>query len=520
MPRTPFLRRPLEVALLNLNGLGLGFLYAGRWIRFVLYALLDSLILMVAFCTKAHRLPWLWATLFLLWPLWQAFDGWLATGWHNRRYPQVVIPWRWPAILAGVLALGLVSVGTIGYGLAGEWVYRQGMAAFQHSAWAQAERRLEAFTTYFTVTLNPHLRQAEQKIAECRILQQAERLSEQGNYGAAIASYQEHQARFGASEAASYVNERVAENYRLWALELLHEDQYEQALEKYRLIQEKYPATESGARVEQDLAQAYVRWGDYLLQQEAYEEAIEKYRRVMADYPDTDAASQAPLALARAYLAWGRALDADGDFLAALDRFQQAQTETQDASIVEAARQQYESALYHLSRDPGRQGWSVMDSALYHACQGQPADSPAIGYQVNETGHVRLCHDEDTPAYALPFDLQAEYPAHFLYVVRITSGSSRGRDCGWYRDNRTGERLRLYLDRPWWRVELISTLSGVVVTSKKFEGRTSYSYCPSTYTYSSAQVTAGEIHDEGEPPDEAAVSRWLRETVARLATTP
>lgn len=511
MMKTPMLRRPLEVALLNLSGVGLGFLYAGRWIRFILYLLLDGAILATAFLTKAHRLPWLWAIVFLFWPLWQAFDGWLATVRRNRRYPEATIPWRWPALVVGGLALGAGLLFAVGYGLLGQWEYRKGMAAFARADFTTASRSFENFTTYYTLTLNPNLRRAEEKIEECKLLKQAARLSEQGNYNAAIASYQEYSERFGSAEVESYVRNQIAENYRLWALELIAADEYEQAVAKYLLIQDEYADTASGKQVEQNLAEAYGRWGAYLLEQQAYEDAIEKYRYLASEYPATEQANQAPLDIARVYIAWGSALDSDGDFLGALEKLQQAQVGVNEAQVLEEAKRQYESALHHLSRDPGAQGWSVMNSTLSRVCKGQPADSPAIGYQVDEPPRARLCHGEDTPTYALPFDLQAEYPAHFLYAIRISAGSARGRDCGWYTSNLTGTRLHLYLDRPWWKVEIISTLTGVTLTSKRFEGKTSYSSCPSTYSYSSSQLSGNEIHDEGIPPDEDVVSQWLRQ---------
>ncbi len=511
----PILRRPLEVALLNLNGAGLGFLYAGRWIRFILYLLLGGVILTTAFFTKAHRLPWFWAIVFLFWPLWQAFDGWLAAIWRNRRYPGAVIPWRWPALVVGVLTLGATLMLAVGCGLLGQWEYRKGMAAFARADFAAAGNHFENFTTYYTLTLNPNLRKAEEKINECTRLQQAARLSKHGNYSAAIASYREYRERYGATEADSYVREQIAENYRLWALELLTAGDYEQSIEKYLLIQQEYADTESGRQVEQNLAEAYERWGQSLLEQEAYEDAIDKYRHLAAHYPATEQATRAPVSIARVYIAWGRALDSDGDFLGALAKLQQAQIGVDDARVLEEAKRQYESVLYHLSRDPGTQGWSVMHSTLSLVCKGEPAASPAIGYQVNESPRTRLCRTEDTPAYALPFDLQAEYPAHFLYAIRISEGSSRGRDCGWYINRFTGARVRLYLNRPWWKVEIISTLTGVTLTSKRFDGKTSYSYCPSTYSYSSGQLSGNEVHDEGIPPEEDSVSRWLRQVIEK-----
>ncbi len=513
MTKTPILRRPLEVAFLNLNGWGLGFAYAGRWIRFGLYLVLNGLILATAFVTKAHRLPWLWGGVFLSWPLWQAFDGWLATVLRNRRYPEAVIPWRWPALVAAVAALGIALIGATSFGLLGQWEYQRGMTAFERTDFTTACRRFENFTTYYTITLNPNLKKAETKLEECALLAQAARLSEHGNYEAAIGAYQEYQERFGTTEIDSYIQEQIAANYRLRALELLATDAYERAIEKYRVIQERYAGTESGARLEQDLAEAYARWANFLLEQGEYEAAIEKYRRFASQYPAATWSRQVPLEIAKVYIAWGNALATDGDFLGALEKFQQAQVGVEDDQLVQEARRQYESALYQLSRDPGSQGWIVMNATLIRVCKGQPAASAAIGYQVNEAPRARLCHGKDTPTYALPFDLQAEYPAHFLYVIKITVGSTKGKDCGWYVSDRTGSRLRLYLDRPWWKVEVISTLTGLVAHSKRFEGRTSYSYCPSTYTYQSSQVSGNEIHDEGLPPDEEAIGNWLRQVM-------
>ena len=73
------LRNPLEVALLNLSGLGLGYAFTKHWVRFAIHLAVTIGLVIVAFTSKAHANPALWIILFLLWLGWMVFDGWNIT---------------------------------------------------------------------------------------------------------------------------------------------------------------------------------------------------------------------------------------------------------------------------------------------------------------------------------------------------------------------------------------------------------------------------------------------------------
>jgi len=53
-------RWPLAVALLNLTGLGLGYLYMKRWLRWLVHLLLTAGLIATVFLTNGASRPYLW----------------------------------------------------------------------------------------------------------------------------------------------------------------------------------------------------------------------------------------------------------------------------------------------------------------------------------------------------------------------------------------------------------------------------------------------------------------------------
>lgn len=70
--------QPARSALLNLTGLGLGYVYLGRRRRQVLHLLITVALVVIAFVTGAAALPWLWVVVAVCWLGWMAVDGWRA----------------------------------------------------------------------------------------------------------------------------------------------------------------------------------------------------------------------------------------------------------------------------------------------------------------------------------------------------------------------------------------------------------------------------------------------------------
>jgi hypothetical protein len=62
--------------------------------------------------------------------------------------------------------------------------------------------------------------------------------------------------------------------------------------------------------------------------------------------------------------------------------------------------------------------------------------------------------------------------------------------------------------RYWWKVEIVSTLSGKIINSKKFTGSSPNS-CPYMYTFTVGFFTS-YLH--GEPPAQSELISWLEKS--------
>ena len=95
----------ISIGLLNLSGLGLGYLFLRRWLRWGLHFLVTAGLLVAFYAiTTGQYVPLAyWFALFAVWLLWMVFDGWRLV--HNQtsgnRYPvakhrtfQIAVSWE------------------------------------------------------------------------------------------------------------------------------------------------------------------------------------------------------------------------------------------------------------------------------------------------------------------------------------------------------------------------------------------------------------------------------------------
>src|SRR6266542_71634 len=99
------LRRPAIAALLNLSGLGAGYLYLHRWVRWVVHAAVMAALLVGAYTSEGHENPALWAGAIVGWVLVGVADVALAARRARRRSPPEARTVGTPSV--GV-ALGVV----------------------------------------------------------------------------------------------------------------------------------------------------------------------------------------------------------------------------------------------------------------------------------------------------------------------------------------------------------------------------------------------------------------------------
>jgi len=352
---------PLLIALLNLTGLGIGYLFLKRPLRWLLHAAVTAGLLAAAWYTNAARYPLPWLIGLGAWLAWMVVDGWLAARrqeWSARR------PWL-PAA-AAVALIGLVAAGL--------WFYQDlcarefllGMIDYQQGSCGAAFDRLGLVGSACELTFSSNVPVAEDKCAECVFLRGAVDARQAGRFDEAISGYQAYLAAYPGGDLAAHATDNAAaaygewaatlrtsadfqaavdtyeagrsaypaapasqrapdlaaETYGEWAAQLLGEGQFDQAVAKYETILADYPGTPAGAQAAAQAAETYAGWAGQLLGEGQFDQAVARYETILADYPDTPAAAQAAAQAAGAYAGWAGQLHQQGDYEAAIARYE------------------------------------------------------------------------------------------------------------------------------------------------------------------------------------------------------
>jgi TolA-binding protein len=149
--------------LLNVTGLGIGYAYLGRWIRFVAALLIVSGLVLLAFANDASSSPWLWRLLTIGWVAVLALDAWLIA----RRHPEPTGAPQWLPIGASVVTIAAIIAGYVFYGALGRDTFEEGLT---EQARANCQRSIDKFdevTGIYELTLSENVRDAPQERQLC-----------------------------------------------------------------------------------------------------------------------------------------------------------------------------------------------------------------------------------------------------------------------------------------------------------------------------------------------------------------
>ena len=341
---------PFLIALLNLTGLGLGYLYMKRWVHWGIHIVCTAGLLILAFWTHASHYPIVWWIAFGLWLLWMAFDGWRQArkfGWAVNR------PWL-PIVMALLLA---------GLEIAGLWLYREfslrefvaGMSAFQEAECGEAMGHFYRVSTTYELTLSPEVKAAEARFTECSSLFFAKDARSAGDLEMAVAGYENYLSTYPDGALFVHARDAAAETYEEWAAVLQDAGDYGAVVETYSAILAKYPDAPAADRAGESAAGAYVAWADQLRGEGDYGVAIEKYRNVLAQYRDTSFGAQAAALAAETYAQWATQLREDGDYEAAVEAYRALLLSYPETSLgaraADLAAETYGAWAYQLRQD-------------------------------------------------------------------------------------------------------------------------------------------------------------------------
>lgn len=186
-------RRGLAAALLNLSGLGLGYLYLRLWVRAVWYWIFTALLVVLANALNAADSPGAWLIVYGLWLVLAAYRGWL----HGSHGETATIRASALAPLAGLLAIALTATGLVLYRSLPQAELDE--AEEVHAA-GRCEEAIEhyerAADTRYEFTLSPALAEARSGQEACQLLLNAEDSAGGGDFTSAVDHYQEYLRRY------------------------------------------------------------------------------------------------------------------------------------------------------------------------------------------------------------------------------------------------------------------------------------------------------------------------------------
>ncbi|MFO8036367.1 MAG: outer membrane protein assembly factor BamD [Anaerolineales bacterium] len=303
---------PISIGLLNLSGLGLGYLYMKRWIRWGVHFLITLGLIGLASLTNASTLSSLWIPVFILWLLWMAFDGWRQG--RNFTPEEGLVPGKffnerkWVMIAVPIILLCFVGTGFAAYSVMGQKTFQRGMEAYQDADCQTAARRFRRVSTIYELTFAPYIAKADERLAECKKLLSADVTREEGEYEEAIESYQGYLDEYAGGDLAQFAVEGLADSYFDWGVALQEEGSYQEAIRKYEQVLQEYPETPASDRVPPHLVESYLALSDQLWEAGEYQAAIEKARVPLSDYSDTPSGKEAAEQIAQIYCDWARDL--------------------------------------------------------------------------------------------------------------------------------------------------------------------------------------------------------------------
>ena len=318
-PPGPWLWRSAPAAaLLNLTGLGLGYLYLGHRRRAVVAAAVTVVLVVVAFATDAASTPLLWQALAPAVLVGMAVDGGRLA---HRESGAVLVPDR--ATRSRPVAVALAAVVAVfgaylGYGAAGRSVHSDARAAQAGGDCPAAVRGFDLVTGLFELTLSRDVVTAAALRAECTAFLDAQQAQEQRRFQDAVAGYQEFRTVHPRSVLLPFASDHLQRTYAAWASALRQDRQFDRAVGVYRDLLTEVGAGPGAPQVRADLAATYLeRSAATRARVAATSEppAVDLVTSAVADllvvareFAGTPAAGTVPQALTETYTAATRAL--------------------------------------------------------------------------------------------------------------------------------------------------------------------------------------------------------------------
>jgi hypothetical protein len=248
-------RSVVAAVLLNLTGLGLGYLHLRCWLRATACLVIVAAMIAVAFTNDASGTPWLWRILFASWVAATALDAWAVA--RLRPRPATSAARLRPAAL-GIVALLVVVGGHIGYAEAARATYATGVAAQATADCTAANRSFSLVTGPYELTLSRDVPAAALRRAECTQFLDAEQAERAGTLAGAVAAYQTFRRDHAGSVLEPFARDGVRRVLQAWAVALRGAGDLDGAIARYGELLGELGTEPAAAQVREDLAATHV----------------------------------------------------------------------------------------------------------------------------------------------------------------------------------------------------------------------------------------------------------------------
>jgi tetratricopeptide (TPR) repeat protein len=311
----------LAAALLNLSGLGLGYILTRSWLRWRIHILITAALMLGLYATKAYHYQQNWPIVLAVWLFWMFIDGW-GHAWRKATRKPGSLKAPWLGMLLALVIFGVEWFGFFYYNLEGLATFRAGNKAYLSNDCRTASVYYQRVSDIYRLSLSFDVKTAEDRIEECRLMIHVQNSFEQGFYSEALAAANRFMDLYPQSAPRGEAEAIAAAVYRIQGESLLAKGNFEAALASFQTTSQKFNQPQEDARIQADLAGLYLRWGDQYLAAGDLENATQKYQKVLDDYPSSQAAGEAGVKLAGAYAKWGSSLYQQGDTIAAMEKFE------------------------------------------------------------------------------------------------------------------------------------------------------------------------------------------------------
>jgi tetratricopeptide (TPR) repeat protein len=245
----------VAAVLLNLTGLGLGYLYLRCWLRATACIVIVVLMAVVAFANDASGSPWLWRILAATWAVATALDAWGVAASRPRLLTRA--QWLRPVAL-GVVAVLAVAGVHIGYAGAARATYAAGLEAQGRADCAAATRSFDALTGPYELTLSRDVPAAAQRRTECAGFTAAEQAERTGSLAAAVTAYQAFRREHAGSLLEPFAREGTRRALQAWAVALRGAGDLDGAIARYRELLQELGSEPAAVPARADLAATHV----------------------------------------------------------------------------------------------------------------------------------------------------------------------------------------------------------------------------------------------------------------------